>query len=263
MSHGASMNRSRRESLRLAAMGAGALLVLSACGAAGILGENPQVLGYEYRNGQSYVRLQSIEAGAPDNGPAYAVSSETLIRALASLRVEKAGSVGARPVFNDAELKEIAPPLAAALARAGPKQDVAFAVTGRHGALGSFSSPSITTGLVFVRDGELNVILGLIQELYDSEEYRVNLQIMPPASRTPRAGLVWKVLPGTGRRVDERPDWVRYGLPAAGTGNAAPQADSRFEEIQSRLRLLERLREGGLITEKEYEERRRAILQGI
>ena len=48
---------------------------------------------------------------------------------------------------------------------------------------------------------------------------------------------------------------------------AAPQkpaaADPRYEEIQARLRTLERLKAEGLITEEEYRERRRAILQSL
>jgi len=45
---------------------------------------------------------------------------------------------------------------------------------------------------------------------------------------------------------------------------AAPVAgDSRYREIQERLRTLERLKADGLITEEEYRDRRRAILEGL
>ncbi len=44
---------------------------------------------------------------------------------------------------------------------------------------------------------------------------------------------------------------------------AAPATDSRYQEIESRLSALNRLKANGLITEEEYSERRRAILQGL
>jgi hypothetical protein len=249
---------------------AAAVFVLSACGLMGALGNDPQVVGYVYRQEMSYVRLERIEAGAPDNSHPFAVSAEALTQALAGLQAEGSNSITASPVFNEAELKEIVPHLVAALAKAGPKEDIGFAVTGRHGLLGSFASPSITTGRLFATDRRLNVILGLVQELYESEEFKANSGSLPAASRTYRAGRVWKLVPKSGQLIDRRPDWVTYDLPApakktgdAGRAPVAPGADSRYQEIQTRLMVINRLKENGLITEEEYQERRRAILQAL
>jgi hypothetical protein len=246
---------------------AAAILALSACASlTGTLGQDPA--GYEYRKGESYVRIQQIEAGAPDNSHPFAISVEALTRALASVEVEGGGTITKIPMFTEEELKEIAPPLAAALAKAGPKEDIRFAVTGKRGLLGSLASSSITTGLLFVRDRELNLIFGLVQELYEDEEVKMEMRTVPPASRFyrgPRVGRVWKLVPKSGRLVDERSDWVALDVsaPASPAAPAAGGADSRFQEIQTRLDVIKRLKESGSITEEEYNERRRAILQGL
>lgn len=244
---------------------AAAVLALSACGLMGALGEDPAIVAYEYRKDPSFVRIERIEAGAPDNSHPFAVSVEALTQALASLQVEGSSSVTATPVFNEADLKEIAPPLVAALAKAGPKEDIRFAVSGKYGLLGSFASPAITTGRVFARDRQLNVIFGLVHELYEDERLKADLLTQPTASRTYRAGRVWKLVPKSGHMIDGRPEWVTFDIPAhAGPAEpVAPGADSRFQEIQTRLNVINRLKESGLITEEEYNERRRAILQGL
>jgi len=240
----------------------------------GALDGDPAIVAYEYRKDASFVRIERIEAGAPDNSHPFAVSVEALTKTLASLQVEGGGTITETAMFTEAELKEIAPPLVAALAKAGPKEDIRFAVAGRRGLLGSLSSPSITTGLLFVSDRQLNVIFGLVQEFFEDEYLKMELRTLPPASRTYRTrqvGRVWKLLPKSGRLIDKHPDWVSFDIPApagkageAGPGvPVVPGADSRFQEIQTRLNVINRLKESGLITEDEYNERRRAILQGL
>ena len=233
-----------------------------------------QVVSYEYRPPFGYVRIERIEAGAPANAHPFGISADELRRSLASLTVQGAVSIGVTPVFTDAELQEIVPHLVAALAKAGPREDVSFAVTGQHGFLGRYSSKSVTTGRLFARDRQLNVIFGLVHELYEGGELGSNLTPpFPPGSRAPRSDQVWRILPAGGRLVDGRVDWVMLDtarLPAPAEKAAAspaaptpPAADSRYQEIESRLGALDRLKEEGLITEEEYKERRRAILQGL
>jgi hypothetical protein len=50
---------------------------------------------------------------------------------------------------------------------------------------------------------------------------------------------------------------------ATGGPGTPPAVDSRVQEIENRLRTLDRLKADGVIKEEEYNERRRAILQGL
>jgi len=174
----------------------------------------------------------------------------------------------AKPVFTDEELTEIVPHLSAALAKSAPKEDVTFAVIGRHGSFGDHSPPSVTTGRLFVRERELNVVFGLIhqpfEQRYQESELGPGALLFPPGSRAYRSEGFWKLVPKAGQLADKRVDWVMLDTPGLGRiGPAAPAADSRYQEIQNRLSVLNRLKADGLITEEEYGERRRAILQGL
>ncbi len=243
---------------------------LSACGLIGVAGD-PQIVSYEYRPQFGYVRIERIEAGAPDNAHPFGISVDALNQTLASLKVEGGVSGAAVPMFTDGELKEIAPHLVAALAKAGPREDVTFAVTGKHGFLGAWSSKSVTSGRLFVRDRQINIIFRLVHDLYEDGQMGYAVPpVFQPGSRAHRADTNWKLVPGNGHLASERSDWVMLDTtmlpgPKETTGgtSTAPAADSRYQEIESRLRTLDQLKAKGLITEEEYSERRRAILQGL
>jgi hypothetical protein len=248
---------------------AGVATGLSACGLTGLIGD-PQIVSYEYRPRFGYVRIERIEAGAPDNAHPFGIPADALSQMLASLKVEGGVSISAAPMFTEAELKEIVPHLVAALAKAGPREDVTFAVTGKHGFLGAYSSKAVTTGRVFVRDRQLNVIFRLVHELYEDGELGYGVPpVFLPGTRAHRSDAGWKVVPGDGRLAGERSDWVMLDAttprPKEATGGPGtpPAVDSRVQEIENRLRTLDRLKADGVIKEEEYNERRRAILQGL
>jgi len=249
-----------------------AAMVLPACSLMGAIDDDSQVVSYEYRPQFGFVRIQRIETGAPDNAHPINISFDALGQVLASLEVEGGISMPAEPVFTDEELTEIVPHLAAALAKAQPKEDVTFAVTGRHGMFGSHSSKSVTTGRLFARDGQLSIIFGLVHQLYQGGELGPGAPSLPPGSRSYRPDNFWRLAPKAGRLADKRVDWVMLDttkLQAPNTGHAGatapvtPTADGRYREIESRLSVLSRLKADGLITGEEYSERRRAILQGL
>jgi hypothetical protein len=261
-----------RFAVRIAFWG-GVATGLSACGLMSHLGD-PQIVSYEYRPLYGYVRIERIEAGAPDNAHPFGISVDALSQALASLKVEGGASMSVAPMFSEGELKEIVPHLVAALAKAGPRQDLTFAVTGKHGSFGWLSSKSVTTGRLFVRDRELNVIFRLVHELYEDGELGYGVPpVFLPGTRVHRSDTGWRLVPANGRLANGRADWVMLDttiLPkpkettgGTSTAPAAPAADSRHQEIESRLRALDRLKADRLITEEEYAERRRAILQGL
>ena len=253
--------------LRIAFL-AGVAAGLSACSLIGA--GNPQIVSYEYRPRYGYVRIERIEAGAPDNAHPFSIPPDALSQMLAGLKVEGGVSISVEPMFTQGELKEIVPHLAAALAKAGPREDVTFAVTGKHGFLGAYSSKSVTSARVFVRERQLNVIFRLVHELYEGGELGYGVPpVFLPGTRAHRSDAGWKVVPGDGRLAGERLDWVMLDTtatkPKEATGAPGTPAavDSRVQEIENRLRTLDRLKADGLIKEEEYNERRRAILQGL
>ena len=267
---------------------AGLAVALSACGAMGIKrDEQAEVLSYQHREETGFVRIERIEPGAPDNTHPAKLSPEALRQALANLNVKGASSMAPTPVFTKEELDTLVPPLVAALAKAGPKEDVTFAITGAHGILGKYSAKAVTTGRVFVLDQLVNVVFGIVHEPYELQTGETDVsRRFTPGLRARRVESGWTLLPGTARLAGNRADWTMLNVAPAsvtsttaapqsrsgGPGDAAPPAstpaaavttDSRYQEIEQRLRVLDRLKANGLITEGEYRERRHAILQAL
>lgn len=239
-----------------------------------------------YRSEDSYVRLEPIEPGATANSHPAAVSAGQLRRLLAPVEVSDAAVIGKAPVFSQEELETIVPPLASALSKAGPQQDVTFAVAGRRGVFGRLSAKSVTTGRLFASADSLNLIFGLIQQRVDAAmlDYSEVIPEIIPGTRSRRIDLkVGRIEPGSGRLLERRGDWLvfdRAAIPAAaavpaarsardtdaksgGEAPPAPTLESKAQEIENKLRVLEALRERGVVTEQEYRERRRAILEQL
>lgn len=274
---------------------------------------------YEYRESDRYVRLEPIESEAPPNGHPYAISPDTLQQWLANLKASGTGVFGgSEPVFTEAEVAEIAAPIAAALAKATPDQDVTFQSAGARGLFGKYSTPSFTTGRLFAHDGRLHLIFGVLQERPDPRNSANLARVIPSGSRAGRAESGWDVDAGSGQSTQGRTDWVSFAeqrpatvaapapqaapapapavtpapvsatpsaapmvvspqsdlsryldgdaettpVPAAGAA-PAPAVDARLQEIETRLRVLDQLKAKGLVTDEEYREQRRVILQGI
>lgn len=228
---------------------------------------------YVYRSDADYVRLEPLEAGAVANSHPFTISAVQLRELLAPLKVSRARSIGRAPIFGNDELDTIAAPLASALAKAGPNQDVVFGVTSYRGILGRLSPKSMTTGRLFVTGDTINLIFGLMQQQLETEKVDPTVAVAQrilPATRAPRIDTAgWEIDPVGGYFHDRRGDWVtfdRASLPAPTAPAAAPPAstaDSKAEEIEKRLQVLDALRKKGAITEQEYLERRRAILEQL
>lgn len=261
-------------------------ILLNGCGTMHILGLSSGVTGAAesgakavtevYRGKYSFVRIEPSESGAAANQPMH-VDTGRLRDALAALKGKK-NSFSGIPLFTSKELDELVPPLAKALEKSRADADVVFAVTGAHGALGLLQSQSVTTGRAFITNGQLNVIFGLAQVNFE-DELLGNHTLRPfiPGSRvriinpdSQLEGASWKeAQPGRG-------DWQVIAMgnllvhPGA-TSAKHPLIDAPVEkagqpgasEIERRLEILERLKLRGLITEQEYRDKRRSILQDL
>ena len=262
-----------------------------------------QVVRYEYKrpDGRAFVRIEQIERGAPPNDHPAALRPDQVRAALASVREKNAQVFGAdEPVFDAGELDEIARPLASALAAATPAQDVTFAVIGSHGLFGERSPRTATTGRAFVRGNRLNIVLGLVGSAYETIDISGTLNQVNPGQRNARVEYGWTVGAPGAELVDRRGDWLAFdiaGLAQAAARSAMPAAapatpvapiaagdsrpanqaipapasapaprtteESRYQDVAAKLRILDRLHADKLVSDEEYRERRRAILQGL
>jgi hypothetical protein len=250
-----------------------------------------------YKGKYSFVRIETSEAGSYSALP-LVVDDERLSAALTELRGSGADFAG-KPLFSKDELTELVPVLKDALAQAHADQDVVFAITGKHSSVTLFESESVTTGRMFVADGRLQLIFGMTRVNF-GDELRGNhtLKTFVPgtraralASASPVSGPSWTV------QSSARPDWVslnfavltakapamppaaavpavatdaatkpitpRLSNPAAASDSAASTESEPGSVAERRLITLQRLRQKGLISEQEFQEKRRAVVDGL
>jgi len=241
------------------------------------------------------LRLAPIEAGATPNQHPAQVAPEGLRQALATIKTPVKGSN--EPLFSNDELSDIVGPLTQAFALAKPSEDIVVLSTFRSG---GFIGPAMsTTARLFVEGGNLNLIVDSTRlEFVDRYRGTGVLPDLSFGSRT-KAGSV-KLIAGIGTL--KRPDWIQLPMgtmpaaepvplaapavvtprvPIAVGGTVAPAAAAPapqpapaaapqqprtpafFEEQEQRLATLKRLRDKGLITEEEYQQKRREVLQGL
>ena len=166
----------------------------------------------------------------------------------------------------------------AALAKAGPDQDVTFQSGGRHGMFGSYSRLSYTTGRMFVHEGRMHLIIGVIQEFPDIDNTVIDDIFYPIGTRIQRVEKGWELQPAAGRLEQQRGDWLSFVLdsePASSTqaftsrppepsqSDEASAPRSESEGAAQRLQVIEDLKLKGLITDQEYRDKRQQILDDL
>lgn len=238
------------------------------------------------------IRLVPREAGSAVNEHPATLETETLRQLLSPLRF--AVGTNAQPLFATDELVELLDPLREAFSVAGPGDDLLLLSSSRRGG-GVFQSPLAVTARLFVQGGQLQVIVNDARyEFYN--DYRGTGRA-PQFSFGSRANPGKVALRSTVGSLT-RADWVSLPLtaaaaaatptpsivapvqsapppaptgarpaappPAAGAAPALRPRDPGFaDEIEQRLITLKRLRERGLISEDEYQQKRREILQAL
>lgn len=184
------------------------------------------VVAMVYDGKVAYVRIETRERNAPLNQHPVAIDAATLRGLLARIQLDDRGDKKpGEPVLSPEQLDEIVAPLAQALGRATPEQDVSFAVSGQHGALGLLVPRKVTTGRVFYADNRLNVIFGLVRQDWESR-YRATAYLIPfePGKRAAAVERTVRVAAAGGER--RRADWVQIDPlappPSAGSDTVAP-----------------------------------------
>ena len=231
------------------------------------------------------IRLVPRESGAAPNQHPAPIEADALRQQLAQVRFD-VGS-GTQALFAADELGDLVGPLAEAFANAGPEDDVLLLSSSRRGG-GLFSQPLAVTGRLFVQGGQLNLLVNDARYEFFNE-YKGSGR--PPqftfGSRAKAGTATLRSAVGTSQRAD----WI--ALPTTVAAAAAPRAappaapaapaaaapaapatpapqpalrprDPGFaDEVEQRLLTLKRLRERGLISEDEYQQKRREILQAL
>ena len=241
----------------------------------------------------SEVRIVASEPGAPPNAHPANVSAQTLTQLLGAVRYRT--SAAEEPLFVPEELADIAGPLSEALRTARPGDDVQIRSSNKRG--GGFSTrPYAVTARAFVLGDRLHLIVGDPRaDFYFRYRSQGKLPELSYGSRSVESKVTLQRLGVPGSRGD----WIEIPLsgeaapmpaprvvgpspvpagaaPAAATAVAGPAAavpaaaapaaaprvrDAAFaEEVEQRLGTLKRLRDKGLITEDEYQQKRREVL---
>jgi len=218
----------------------------------------------------------------PANGQPVSLDEGQIRMALNSLEFMTPGKDSSSPVFDAPELDVLSRYLSAALAQAGPEEDVVFAVIGDYKAVyGLAKEQMYTSGRVFYRDGKLNIIFGDIHGKYFANTDR-RLYPLAPGSRGKSSVHTWALLNQPDQEFHsgpegQRTDWVVLDLAsmearAAMGEKAATQPPvvpgyqpfyGAQKSVEERLQILNELKNKKLITDDEYQNKRLDILKDL
>lgn len=205
---------------------------------------------------------------------------EALKKALGSLEY-KAGQ-GVKPLLDESAAEALARGIATAMAKAGPEQDAIFMIISKEGS-GLFAPMFGNSGRVFMDERGLNLIMGEAHVDFLGA-YRATRMVRPfefgSRSRPSRVALSangalqtrndWVVIPfATGDGVNPVPHITNAQLFSSKEAAAIdvklhpmPSArDQQYYVIQEeRMKGLKRLHDQSLISEEEYQAKRKEIL---
>ena len=236
----------------------------------------------------SEIRLVPREAGSQPNQQPARIGPETLRQRLGEVRFTAGGS--ARLLFSPDEAGELAEALTEALAVAAPDDDVLLVSSARRN--DALYLPVAVTARLFVQSGALQFIVHDARfDFYDK---------MRGSNRPPEFSFGSRTRAGDANLLDTsatvvRADWLAIPLtaaaatvaPAAAVAMPAPAAPAAptaapavpvapavaapsrarepgfADEVEQRLITLKRLRDRGLISEDEYQQKRKEILQSL
>jgi hypothetical protein len=241
-----------------------------------------------FKSRDQYVRIvkQDTAKGAktPPNEHPVSLDMDQIRTVLSSLEIMLPKQDKSVPVFEKPELENLEKYLSQGLAKAGPDEDVIFAVIGDYRAVyGLAKVPKYTSGRVFYREGKLNIIFGKIQEDYKSYGLYapVDRRTDPllPGSRSVPSVHVWQLLDQPDQSFNmsntgTRSDWIILDLAsmearaALGEKASAPQVPAQpfygvNKSVEERLETLNDLKNKKLITEEEYQKKRLDILKDL
>jgi hypothetical protein len=247
----------------------------------------------------STVQLLAREAGAPENQHPVKLNADALRIALGQFKsLDSRGKE--RALFDADELAEISEPIAQAFANAEPGDDVLLVSSARRD--GFLAPPTAVTARLFVEGGNLNFIahdsnfefVHIVRStsmspnfLYGARGKASDVKLVGAGAGNRRSDwltvsltqattvptppppppLVLAAPPAAAPTLTPAPAPAPLvATPAVQAAPAAPivkPADPKADEIERRLTALKQLRDKGLITDDEYKQKRKDILQSL
>lgn len=203
-----------------------------------------------FEAGLQYVEIVNRDIPGVANEHPFSISSDNMRTVLGSIYVTEKVLFNERqsPLFSPAELQILSNTLSTGLARAEPNEDINFVTLGVHqGTLAKERQSD--SGRVFISNGKLNIIFGLIHEEYsDKNKYtgqaidrRVN-PLLPGTRRVDSEpavrvaldnGQSYYVDPETGK---ERTDWIVIDIPTVLAMAAERDASSQDGLVSPELK---------------------------
>jgi hypothetical protein len=208
------------------------------------------------------------------------VEADQLSAALSRVRASSGETGEIMDLFPEKNREESGVLLAKELRRIDPNQELHLISFRQVGAFFS-GHRNASAARVFMENGRLNLIFGQI-DLFYSEFRDPDKPVPPMGSRKRVASLKGSIIAAEGITfVDGRNDWVALDLapsappppalvPAAKRTGQEPDEKSpmaatnpRERSIEEKLQILKDLREKDLITEQEYADKKREIIDSL
>lgn len=237
-----------------------------------------------WQSREQFVAIEPLEKNSEgENTHPVDVTAENLTIMLASIAVKSEENNAVEALFTQESLQTTVPYLQQALRSSGSGDDVTFAVIGLYKSLyGLAKRPKVTTGRIFFRGTTLNIIIGQAQQEVND---RVDRRLEPfiPGSRQKIAAGDWKIVPRDGSDLFKikRKDWVVFNDALRKTAPAPPaakpisahvpasalepshQSSAEGKNPVERLKVLNELKNNGLITDEEYRDKRQQIMNSL
>lgn len=233
-------------------------------------GQPPKAEGIWKFGELSAIRTSALPPGTDQNQHPATTGTDNLTSLLAGIQIESAKGKFVS-LFSRAELENLAPALVNALSSAGPGNDLLVMATARREG-GMLSLPQTVLATVFVRQNQLHVLVKEARADLLSRFRSTHIKpVVEFSSRSQASGVKLQSAAG----VNERSDWLALPLnaqTAATTGNqlvpasravTAVKSENFYNEQAKRLQGLKMLREQNLISEDEYQAKRKAIIEGL
>ncbi|MBU2591453.1 MAG: SHOCT domain-containing protein [Nitrospinae bacterium] len=181
-------------------------------------------------------------------------------------------------VFNDEESNRLAPQLSEALGRANNNQWVNFSIIViRDGYLGKTNH--LTDGIAFVKDSKLNIvflninyeiIIGNMGRPYDRKKERNYKDPRRLSSTDYFIRLLSDPSKGFSKPTSEHNNWLIFDMNKVMEARLQEKEETKMEKIKTqslnvteRLKILQELKDEKIITEEEYQQKRKAIIEDL
>jgi len=242
----------------------------------------------------NYLKRVTKEPNAPANDQPVKLSPDMVRQDLMAVRLGPKDFL-----FGNDEINGLVGPICAALAQAGPNEDLIVLSTSSH-SHSILPNRTAITARLFVKDGQLNLILHDARfAFYDrylatnevpdfhygsrTEPSQVQLECLgagqvrgdwltfPVVLEVPKtqekAMAFGTALPAPAAAAVPVPAPVPVSAPAPAPAPVAAPAPAKdqayYEQQQQRLRALKRMHDDGLITDDEFNAKRKELLEGL